>query len=63
MENIYNDGCETYTMMVVCLLLGSVWLYVSWFPQQTCDHGYKVGKALLITMSKEDNRCEIIYRS
>lgn len=62
-ENAYNDGYETHIIKVSRSLLGSVWLYESWFPQITSDYGYKLGSALLITMGKQKNCCEIIYRS
>lgn len=43
--------------------LGSVWLYVSWFQQRASDCGYKLDSMLHITTVKENNYCEIIYRS
>lgn len=38
-------------------------MYVCWFPQRASDYGYKLGNTLVITMGKENNYCEMIYRS
>ena len=59
MENTYNEGSETHIMTISSSLLGSVWLYVWWFPQRVCDPGYNIDSALLIIIVISNNRCDI----